>query len=425
MFLRKLRIGSSGTDVAELQAVLKKIGYYNGAVDGCFGSLTEKAVEKVQYEYGVNVEKTVSDDIWNLLSKYIYGYDLYCVEKDVDLLEISKIYNIHPALLSAANPGICLDSINKGSTITIPLPFEVVSTNIPYTYEIMERNIKGLKARYPFLECDIAGKSVMGKNLYYLKLGNGPKQYFFNASHHSLEWITSVLLMKFVENFLRAYTLRENIGDFVIRKIWENSTIYIMPMVNPDGVNLVLDGLEEENPYYDRLLIYNNGSTDFSKNWQANIRGVDLNHNYDASWNLSKIAEPDYGILGPGPTRYSGLYPESEPETRAVADFTRNHSFRLVIAFHSQGEVIYWNYQDMASPMDKIIAKKFSEVSGYQLDETEGIASFSGYKDWFIEKYNRPGFTVEVGSGVNPLPLSQFNAIYKDNEKLLLTAAVL
>jgi g-D-glutamyl-meso-diaminopimelate peptidase len=287
----------------------------------------------------------------------------------------------------------------------------------------MERNIKGLKARYPFLEYDVAVKSVMGRNLYYLKLGNGPHQYFYNASHHSLEWITSVLLMKFAENYLRAYTLREMMGDYNIREMWNTSTIYIMPMVNPDGISLVLDGLEEDNPYYDKLLMYNSGNLDFSKSWQANIRGVDLNHNYDASWNLSKMAENENGICGPGPTRYSGIYPESEPESRAVCDFTRNHDFRLVLAYHSQGEVIYWNYQDMPSPEAKHFAGMLSEISGYELDETVGMASFSGYKDWFIEKFNRPGFTVEVGCGENPLPINQFNKIYHDNEKLLLTAA--
>ena len=123
-----------------------------------------------------------------------------------------------------------------------------------------------------------------------------------------------------------------------------------MPMVNPDGVDLVLNGLDRSNPYYNDLIKWNNGSTDFSKNWSANIRGVDLNHNYDAMWQKSKDAEKSYGVYGPGPSRYSGTAPESESESKAVADFTRKNNFRLVIAYHSQGEVIYWNFQNLASP---------------------------------------------------------------------------
>jgi g-D-glutamyl-meso-diaminopimelate peptidase len=173
------------------------------------------------------------------------------------------------------------------------------------------------------------------------------------------------------------------------------------------------------------LISWNNGSTDFSALWQANNRGVDLNHNYNAAWLLSKEAEPAYGITGPGPTRYSGTAPESEPESRTVADFTRAHNFRLVLAYHSQGQVIYWNFMGMAPPEAIVIGQQLSEASGYVLDQTTGIASYAGYKDWFIQEYRRPGYTVEVGLGRNPLPVSQFDQIYNDNLELLLLASVI
>ncbi|MEA4825454.1 MAG: M14 family metallocarboxypeptidase, partial [Clostridium sp.] len=215
-----------------------------------------------------------------------------------------------------------------------------------------------------------------------------------------------------------------SIRGYDIRDIWNRSTIYIMPMVNPDGVDLVIDGLQRDNPYYAQLIQWNNGSTDFSQVWEANIRGVDLNHNYDASWNLSKAAEAAYGISGPGPTRYSGPYPESETETKAVADFTRSHNFRLVLAYHSQGEVIYWTYLNIIPPDSRRIGELFSRVSGYELSQTSGITSYAGYKDWFIDKYRRPGFTIEVGRGKNPLPIEQFNKIYNDNIEILILAAI-
>ncbi|KQB76244.1 peptidase M14, partial [Clostridium butyricum] len=156
------------------------------------------------------------------------------------------------------------------------------------------------------------GKSVLGKNLYYIKLGSGPNEVFYNGAHHALEWITTPLLMKFIEDFSKAYSEDSEIKGYNIRDIWNRSSIYIMPMVNPDGVDLVINGLQRNNPYYNDLIKWNMGSTDFSKNWQANIKGVDLNHNYNASWYESKIAEESYGVYGPGPTRYGGPYPESE-----------------------------------------------------------------------------------------------------------------
>ena len=128
------------------------------------------------------------------------------------------------------------------------------------------------------------------------------------------------------------------------------------------------------------------------------------------------------GYNKPGPLRFPGPFPESEPESKAVADFTRNHNFRLVLAYHSQGEVIFWNFEDLAPPESKEIGELFSELSGYRLEDLHGFASYAGYRDWFISEYRRPGYTFEVGKGKNPLPISQFDKIYRDNIKVLLSA---
>lgn len=422
--MRILRLGLRGSDVMELQALLRKIGYNPGAVDGVFGSLTDQAVRQFQRNNGLTPDGVVGPNTYNALRRFLLGYDTYSIRRGDTLYSIANRYNTTINRIIAANPGIVPANLRVGQRITVPYGIDVVDTNINYTYEIMERDIEGLKIRYPFIETGIAGKSVLGKNLYYIKLGNGPNQVFYNASHHGLEWITSVLLMKFVENFSKAYADRASLAGYNVRDIWSQSTIYIIPMVNPDGVNLVLNGLQRDNPYYSRLIEWNNGSMDFSRVWQANIRGVDLNHNYDASWNLSKQAEARYGITGPGPTRFSGLYPESEPESKAVADFTRAHNFRLVLAYHSQGEVIYWTYLNIIPPDSQRIGQLFSDVSGYLLSVPAGTASYAGYKDWFIDEYRRPGFTIEVGRGRNPLPITQFSEIYTDNIEILLLAAV-
>ena len=193
-------------------------------------------------------------------------------------------------------------------------------------------------------------------------------------------------------------------------------------MVNPDGVNISINGISPDNMNYKKLLTWNNSNKDFTR-WQANANGVDLNHNYDALWDLSKRSGPEYGIFGPGPTRYAGECPESEPESSAVACFTRNNDFNLVIAFHSQGQVIYWNFGNIEPLESRKIGRVFEEISPYTLDETEGIASYAGYKDWFIKEYQKPGYTVEVGLGENPLPVSQFPQIYTETLPILMAAA--
>ncbi|WP_443659342.1 M14 family metallopeptidase [Clostridium algidicarnis] len=419
-----LKIGSKGSDVMKIQAVLKKIGYTTGSLDGIFGNDTKNAVIGFQQNNGLTADGIIGEETCKILNKFLLGYEDYILRPGDNIYDIARTHYTTMNKIVTANPKIDVNNLTIGESIVVPFGIDVVDTNIDYTYEIMERDMVGLKARYPFIERGILGKSVLEKNLYYIKLGNGPNEVFYNAAHHSLEWITSTLLMKFIEDFSKAYSEDGIINGYRIKDIFNKSTIYIVPMVNPDGVDLVIDGLKRDNPYYSRLIQWNKGSSDFSKDWQANIRGVDLNHNYDASWALSKQAEVVYGIYGPGPTRYSGPYPESEPETKSLADFTRAHNFRLVIAYHTQGEVIYWKYLNIIPNDSRKIAEMFSKASGYILSETTEIVSYAGYKDWFIERFVRPGYTIEVGKGKNPLPISQFDKIYRDNIEVLLLGAI-
>lgn len=419
-----LKIGSRGTEVMEIQALLSKLGYGVDGIDGIYGPKTAAAVVKFQRYFGLSPTGVVNDDTYKLMNRFLIGYDTYRIRPGDTLYLIARRYYTTVASLITANPGINPNNLQVGREIIVPYSLEVVYTNIDYTYDIMKKDLEGLKSRYPFIEVASAGKSELGKELYYVKLGNGPNKIFYNGSHHAIEWITTVLLMKFIENFSKAYALGQPLEGYNAQDIWNKSSIYVMPMVNPDGVDLVLNGLDRSNPYYNDLIKWNNGSADFSKNWSANIRGVDLNHNYDALWQKSKDAEKSYGVYGPGPSRYSGTSPESESESKAVADFTRKNNFRLVIAYHSQGEVIYWNFENLASSDARRIAEIFSRLSGYELGETYGITSYAGYKDWFIEKFRKAGYTIEVGLGENPLPISQFNKIYKDNIKVLLEGAL-
>lgn len=422
---RILKKGSTGTDVMEIQSVLKKIGYYNGDVDGIYGSLTEKAVMYFQKDNGLVPDGIIGPLTYAALEKYIFGFFNYTVQPGDTLYSLSQNYDSTTELIISANPDINPFNLEIGSNIVIPFDYEIVPTDVNYTYEIMQNNIFGLTKRYPFIELQNIGESVLGKELYVLKLGDGDNVVHYNAAHHSLEWITSVLLMKFIERISYSYINSEEVAGYNIEEIFENSTIYIVPMVNPDGVDLVNNGLDPSNPYYDQLLEWNDTGKPFDEVWQANIRGVDLNHNYDALWEVYKEIEEGLGITGPAPTRYGGEFPESEPESSALANFTRQNDFRLVLAYHSQGEVIYWDFENKAGPEAKSIGEAFAEVSGYRLDETVGAASYAGYKDWFIDDFGKPGYTIEVGLGKNPLPIEQFDQIYADNEELLLLASVI
>ena len=286
----------------------------------------------------------------------------------------------------------------------------IISTDVPYTYDIFTKDLSKLLITFSDLKKQTIGYSVLGKPIYAVKFGCGNKKLIITAAHHGKEWITSMLL-----NSLIAYFCESKMDFF------KEKTLYFIPMVNPDGVNLCIRGLTPDLPPYVRnRLIRIHGNNDFKNNWQANIRGIDLNHNYDASFSKGRAIQLERGIFGPASTMYSGEYPESEPETKAIVEFTKEISPAIVIAYHSQGEEIYYKYQGMCAPDAEEIAQRMAVASGYQLILADGLTDCTGYKDWVIEKFNIPAFTVEVGKGENPLPLSQFEKIFSDNLKLLL-----
>ena len=420
-----LRLGSTGPYVKLIQSLLTRIGYNPGAVDGIYGIQTKNAVMAYQRDNNLYPDGIVGPMTWQSFLNILKGYDNYIIQPNDTLYNIARKYYTSVNAIITANPGINPNNLTIGESIIVPYGIEAVFTDIDYTYKIMEMDIMELKVRYPFIEVGVVGKSVLGNNLYYIKLGSGPNQVFYNGAHHALEWITSPLLMKFIENFSKAYSNKESIRGYNIQNIWEKSSIYIIPMVNPDGVDLCLEGLEPTNPYYYNLLEWNDTGLPFSLVWEANIRGVDLNLNYPAGWEEAKALEDEFGVFGPGPTGYGGEAPLSEPETISLVDFTLNKHFRLTISYHSQGRVIYWTYKGLEPPESKKIAEVFSRVSGYSLAEPPLIAAYAGYKDWFIDEFRRPGFTIEVGIGENPLPIEQFNTIYNENEEILLVGAVI
>jgi len=150
----------------------------------------------------------------------------------------------------------------------------------------------------------------------------------------------------------------------------------------------------------------------FPAGWKANIVGTDLNLQYPAEWETARAIKYAAGYTAPAPMNFVGPAPLSAPESRAMADFTRSFDPALVQAWHTQGEVIYWRFSDYEVPGARDIAGTFAAVSGYAAAETPYAASFAGYKDFFIQDYRRPGFTIEAGRGVNPLPIGDFDAIY-------------
>lgn len=154
----------------------------------------------------------------------------------------------------------------------------IVSTDIKYNFNILKSNLNCLKSKFNFLNITTIGYSVLRNNIYCVKLGNGPKEVFYSASFHANEWITSMVLMKFIEDFCIAYTNNSTIYNYSAKSIFENTSIYIVPMVNPDGVDIATGSYCKVSWQYNYIKSISNSYPDipFPEGWKSNIRGESL-----------------------------------------------------------------------------------------------------------------------------------------------------
>ncbi len=302
----------------------------------------------------------------------------------------------------------------------------IVQTDVPMTSALLEQNIRQLTETYPFLESEVITTTAFGRPVLALEIGEGEREVLFTAAHHANEWITTPLLMKFVEELAQAIQEDKEIWGVPARTISKYVTIHLVPMVDPDGVDLVTGAIQPGSVEYTTAQGIAEGfpGIPFPEGWKANLMGVDLNLQYPAGWLQAREIKFAQGFDRPAPRDYVGRAPLSQRETIALAQLTEDIDPVLVLAFHTQGEVIFWQFEDYVIPGARELAEEFARISGYALRDVPRASTYAGYKDWFIKIFRRPGFTIEVGSGKSPLPLSQFDKIYRDNLGILVTAAL-
>lgn len=421
-----LILNSTGPTVELLQSTLKKLGFYPYEIDGIFGPNTQISVINFQKSFYLEPDGIVGNNTWNALRPYIYGIINHTVVSGDTIYTLANQYNTSVNAILAANSNINTSNLIIGTKLVIPIG-SIVPTNISYTSQILEMNIGSFTTVFPFLDIGTIGTSILGTNLYYIKFGNGPKEIFYNASTHANEWITTPLLMKFIEILSKAYVNNTNVYGYNARELFNQVSLYVVPMVNPDGVDLVTGLFKENTTIYQnsKKIADNFPHIPFPSGWKANIAGVDLNLQFPAGWDQAREIKFAQGFNKPAPRDFVGFAPLSVPESIALYNFTLSHNFNKVLAYHTQGKVIYWQYQNFTPAESLPIANEFSRVSGYSPEDTPFDSSFAGYKDWFIFAYRRPGFTIEAGLGQNPLPISQFDEIYRDNLGILILGMVL
>ena len=289
-----------------------------------------------------------------------------------------------------------------------------------YTYENMQNDLGILARIFPeIIQIDSLGKTEDQRELYHFYIGsaNAPKKILIFGGIHGREYMTSQLIMEQTTEFLMKLCRTQ---DKEYAKILEGKAIHVVPMVNPDGVTISQRGaMGIKNPdlknLVEEIALREGGrhpQGSYFHRWKANAKGVDLNRNFDALWETCEDA-----VQEPSRQNYKGTKPESEIESRALAELTRREEFQRTISYHSSGAVIYWDFyqQGQLRVQTWEFAKRIGEITGYVPQENTREQSSGGYKDWALLKMEIPSLTIEIGRQESPLPASCFEEIFIEN----------
>ncbi|MFJ7752566.1 M14 family zinc carboxypeptidase [Peribacillus muralis] len=284
-----------------------------------------------------------------------------------------------------------------------------------YSPERMEVDLKQIQEQYQ-LDVQIIGQTEKGKDIKAVKLGNGKKAILLVGSHHGREWLSSKLLMAMLEDYAAAYRAGKLVEGYPAGLL-DQVSIWFIPMLNPDGVSIQQGDLSSLN-VLERLSVWkmNRYSTNWSR-WKANAKGIDLNRQYPAGWKevMSDETKPAYRF-------FKGRQPLQAAEAKALVKFTKEIDPLVAVSYHTSGREIFWHYHNKRENMarDYGIAKKTAELTGYELTFPEKEAVGSGFTDWFITKFNRPGMTIELSYLVdetNP-PMTVFSEEWERNRAI-------
>ncbi len=343
---------------------------------------------------------------------WVVGYACHRLSPGQTLYQVAQQYGTSVQAILAANRGLEGRQLLPGQLVQAPLDCPVVTYDAPFGSQMQELFLEGLQARCPMLEPSPLTVTDGGRTLWALRLGQGRRRVLLTAGHHANEYITSLLLWKLLEDYCRA--IREDIGlfGFSARQLFHRTSLYLVPMVNPDGVDLVTGEIAPGSREYEaaRRLAAAQPQVPFPAGWKANLQGVDLNLNYPASWELARALKAP----APGPRDYPGQEPLCQRETKALADYTRRICPDALAAWHTQGGEIYAADKQGRIP-DEDLARRLARASGYALCQTPPESANAGFRDWFLQETGRPGFTIEAGRGENPLPLTDLPQLYEEN----------
>lgn len=248
------------------------------------------------------------------------------------------------------------------------------------------------------MEVFCVGRSILGREIPVISLGRGERAVLYVGGIRGNESESCGILLSFLEDYLQQHHRGTTVYEYPMSYLFEERKIYLLPMLNPDGIEYCLHGTDKTNPLFERVqTMLGEGSL---ADWQANARGVDLGHNFDAGFAQNKRREQVAGIVGGACAGYSGEFPESEPETAALCRFLRRQREEIVgvLSLHEGNGEIFCNCGDNLTAKTVSAGRVLSRMTGYTMARPESLVPIGSLSDWCITALSRPAFTLKCDS---------------------------
>ncbi len=240
------------------------------------------------------------------------------------------------------------------------------------------------------------GQSIEGKPIYAYTFGNPESDngILLTSLHHAREPGSATTVIYFLYDFFE----KLNSDDPETLFLWNNRSIYYIPVVNPDGY------------YFNEVSVPKGGGL-----WRKNRRkttdttfGIDLNRNYGP---IEFWDAPNFGSSAkPADITYRGASPFSEPETQAIRDFCVANQIKIALNYHTYSNLLVFPFSALEqetndSNLFRSQGFEFTKNTNYLTGrdiQTVNYATRGSSDDWMYTEISNKGkifaFTPEIGS---------------------------
>ena len=286
-----------------------------------------------------------------------------------------------------------------------------------YSYQEMLDDLSQLAERYPeFLSYELRDTTYQGRQIPLVMLGNAESGRFVmvQASMHAREYMATLLVMAMLEHYAESYRRNTLYKDVSLRDVFQQVCFVILPMVNPDGVEIAQRGVDGAVTEDVRSWVRRNTRAGVrSDQIKSNARGVDLNRNFYNGFGRDRrrVSSKSYSY-------YPGAQPCSEVESRFLLDVSAQHDYALFLNYHTKGNLVYYGCKNAPADINDAalrLSRIIKSHTAYPLYGPNTTPPNGSWADEVEVRYRRPSVTIELGTR-NPVPISEFPGLFAKNQ---------